>query len=747
MLAFSSIKRSPLLYVARTLSNVRDLVVSAEILAGVKNNLPIVALESTIISHGMPYPRNLECALHIEEVIRAEGAIPATIAILNGVPHVGLSKEQLYSIAKNQHSVMKASTKDLAYCMAKGVTASTTVAATMVFAHQAKVQVFATGGIGGVHRGVEETMDVSADIFELAHTPVTVVCAGIKSILDVHRSLELLESYSVPVLGFGTNQFPAFFTNDSGVSMNLTVDSAAEVAQMMHGHYDRLQRNSGMVIAVPNPQPADAMLIQQAISSALAAAKEQNITGASITPFLLSYIDKYTGGTSLQANIALIENNARIASRIAKHYAALRSSDTSRVQAAVEPKQLKVVEESAAAAVVVGGAVVDIIGTLRPIAGQTHAHAYPASSFPGTMASSLGGVGHNIAIQLAKNKVPTAMITALGADSNGKQILQHAADCQLSMKHAQIIPAASTASYMAVHHSNKDLYIGLADMDIFQQLTPQLFANNPQILSLIEHCEMLVLDGNLSAETFEALCAIAKRCKVAVFFEPTSNHKCLLPFHAQSIQEVTLMKPNLSELVTMVEHSLQHRDVREQAALVQIIHSYHRHVPGSRSDDAFVQQFGISKHDIEVLLAHMLMLMTDGFQQKSLPVKRVSGKHIVVSLGKLGVLWAHNNSSLLHQEYAGMLPAGHVSRIVSPEHRGFLAAVQHIDLTASAARAESFALSAGQIVNSTNGAGDAFCSGMITHIVQAKMGEALLPNLESIFCGMRAAKQHLLRKP
>ena len=277
----------------------------------------VVALESTIISHGMPYPDNLETARAVEGVVRAHGAVPATIALLDGRVRVGLDDASLERLAA-AGDVAKASRRDLAVLLARGATAGTTVAATMHLAARAGVAVFATGGIGGVHRGAERSWDVSADLTELGATPVTVVCAGAKSILDLPRTLEVLETEGVPVIGFGTDEFPAFFTRSSGLSVPHRVDSAAELAAVV-----RAQRDLGLPggILVTNPVPAadevPAAEIGAHIERALADADAAGVAGGDVTPFLLGRIVELTGGRSLAANIALVRGNAAVAADLA----------------------------------------------------------------------------------------------------------------------------------------------------------------------------------------------------------------------------------------------------------------------------------------------------------------------------------------------------------------------------------------------------------------------------------------------
>lgn len=307
------------------------ITISEEVAAALSSGRPIVALESTIISHGMPFPRNIEVARAVEDEVRKNGAVPATCAIIGGVPKVGLTSSDLEILAAPGNHVLKASRRDMGFAMATGAHAATTVAGTMILAHRAGLHVFATGGIGGVHRGSEVTMDVSADLLELGRTPITVVCAGVKSILDIEKTLEVLETQGVPVLGYQCEQFPAFFTNDSGIKSPMVASSALDIANMMVAQ-SALRLQNGLVVGVPNPSPGDSAAIQSAISAALLNAHTDGIHGARITPYLLAAVDKLTKGSSLDSNIALVMNNAAVASRIACHHSELlrtRSSSSS----------------------------------------------------------------------------------------------------------------------------------------------------------------------------------------------------------------------------------------------------------------------------------------------------------------------------------------------------------------------------------------------------------------------------------
>lgn len=290
---------------------------SEEVLAAKENNQPIVALESTIISHGMPYPKNVETARLVEKLIRDNGAVPATIAIMDGKIKVGLSNDELEGLG-NSDNVAKASRRDLPYLLATKQTGATTVAATMICAELAGIKIFATGGIGGVHRGAETTMDISADLEELAKTNVAVVCAGAKSILDLGLTLEYLETKGVPVIGYQTDVLPAFYTRTSEFPVNFRVDHVETVANTLRAKWD-LTLHGGAVIA--NPIPEEHAMPEEEITAviekALAEAKENNIHGKEVTPFLLAKVKDLTAGKSLEANIELVKNNAILGAKLA----------------------------------------------------------------------------------------------------------------------------------------------------------------------------------------------------------------------------------------------------------------------------------------------------------------------------------------------------------------------------------------------------------------------------------------------
>ena len=291
--------------------------IKTDVKTALEEGKPVVALESTIIAHGMPYPQNVKTALEVEKIIRDNGAIPATIAILNGKIKVGLTEEEIKTLGKAK-DVYKVSRRDLPFILAKGLNGATTVASTMIISSLAGIKVFVTGGIGGVHRGAEKTFDISADLQELAHTNVAVVCAGAKSILDLGLTLEYLETFGVPVIGFKTEEFPAFFTRESGYKVDYPVDGEEELGKIIKTKWD-LGLDGGVVVANPIPEEyaMDKDIINEAIEEALKEAEVKGIKGKATTPFLLAKVKDITKGESLNSNIQLVYNNAKVGANLA----------------------------------------------------------------------------------------------------------------------------------------------------------------------------------------------------------------------------------------------------------------------------------------------------------------------------------------------------------------------------------------------------------------------------------------------
>jgi len=294
------------------------LQLSPSVKTAIENRQPIVALESTIIAHGMPFPKNVETALRVEQIVREAGAIPATCAIIGGKLKAGLTNSELEFLAREGASIPKASRRDLPYLVSQRKNGATTVASTMIIAHLAGIRIFATGGIGGVHRGAATTMDISADLPELAQTPVAVISAGAKSILDLGLTLEYLETLGVPVIGYQTDDFPAFFTRKSGFGVDFRLDTPNDIAELLYAKWT-MGLNGGVLIANPVPleYEADAALMEQALLQALADADREQVQGKALTPYLLARIERLTEGRSLDTNIELMCNNARLAGEVA----------------------------------------------------------------------------------------------------------------------------------------------------------------------------------------------------------------------------------------------------------------------------------------------------------------------------------------------------------------------------------------------------------------------------------------------
>lgn len=299
--------------------------IAPEVKVTLSKGKPVVALESTIISHGMPYPQNVETAIAVENIIRENGAVPATIAIIGGRLKAGLSADEIEYFGKKGSEIAKASRRDLPVLVARGEDGACTVTTTMMIAHMAGISVFATGGIGGVHRGAETTMDISADLEELGHTPVMVICAGAKSILDLGLTLEYLETKGVPVIGYGTDELPAFYTRRSGFEVDYRIDTPKELAAAFHAQRE-MGLNGGMLVTNPIPEEyaMNADVIKNAINKAIDESREKGIHGKDTTPFLLEKVKDLTGGDSLDSNIQLVFNNARLAAKTAAEFAKIK---------------------------------------------------------------------------------------------------------------------------------------------------------------------------------------------------------------------------------------------------------------------------------------------------------------------------------------------------------------------------------------------------------------------------------------
>jgi pseudouridine-5'-phosphate glycosidase/pseudouridine kinase len=537
--------------------------VSSEVSLALKEGRPVVALESTIISHGMPWPANFETALRVEQTARENGATPATIALLGGIIHVGLERAQLEQLARLGTKCAKVSRRDLALVVSSGSNGATTVSATMLVASWVGIAVFATGGIGGVHRGGETSMDVSADLTELGRTPVAVVCAGVKSILDIPRTLEVLETQGVAVAVWRSDEFPAFFTPKSGCSAPSRVNSAGEAAGMIRASA-RLGLRSGQLIAVPIPAEAAAAAepTERATNQALAEAEAQRIGGRDITPFLLGRIAELTKGSSLASNIELVVNNVRVGSTIAAELARMRREDAANEAAAAAPARVAsspcVTGTPTAAAspsprwpssfgsspLVIGGSNLDLLG--RPLPGTKF---LLGTSNPGTLARSYGGVGRNVAEVLGRLQARPWLLSAVGADGDGRNLLAHAREA--GVETGAVVTSQKgngTNTYMAILDEKGDLFTTIADMAVCDEMEPEAHLPPAPVLAT---APLVLIDGNVSSAFVSSACARAAALGVPVFFEPTSIEKCVRGVGPLLDGQVTFVSPSAAELLAM----------------------------------------------------------------------------------------------------------------------------------------------------------------------------------------------------
>ncbi|XP_041109872.1 pseudouridine-metabolizing bifunctional protein C1861.05 [Polyodon spathula] len=480
---------------------------------------PVVALESTIITHGMPYPHNLRTAEEVEGIVRASGATPATVGVLGGRVHVGLSKEELCFLARSE-APLKVSRRDLPYVLSKGLSGGTTVSATMMAAHRARIPVFVTGGVGGVHRGGESTMDVSARL-EPARRP-----------MEMRDALEYLETQGVCVATFGSSQdFPAFFAPRSGFVSPYNVRDEREAAALIASAL-ALGLGSGVLIAVPIPeeQAAVGQEIEEAVQRALTESREKGITGREVTPFVLRRVSELTQGKSLEANMALIRNNAAVGSGIARALATLRQEEQN-------PSTRRRRQAAQASAVVIGGINVDFIAKVKEeklVMGQTN---------PGSVGQSFGGVGRNLADCLTRLAVQPLFISALGVDVLSESVLSHCT--HMNTSGVARLQDHSTATYCAVITEKGELGVGVGDMDIHQRITEQYVSRFEERLTT---ASLVCLDGNIPVSTIDYVCGIASKHRVPVWFEPTNVDKACKPFLSGSWKALSFFSPNLAEL-------------------------------------------------------------------------------------------------------------------------------------------------------------------------------------------------------
>ncbi|EDW13083.1 uncharacterized protein Dmoj_GI21777 [Drosophila mojavensis] len=521
----------------RTFSTKQQIVVHPDVRHALAQKQPVVALESTIITHGMPMPENVETALLVEQDVRRNGAVPATIGIIDGCITVGLTQEELMELArKPREQVIKCSRRDLPYVVKMGQSGGTTVAATMIVAHRVGIPIFATGGIGGVHREGHITLDVSADLVELGRTPVAVICSGVKSILDIPRTLEYLETQGVCVATYASEGgvFPDFYTRDSGCKVPYNLPTAEHAAQLLRA-WQQLNLQSGVLIGVPIPaeHAADKSAIDAAIKQANAEALAQGITGKDVTPFLLAHIARLTKGRSLQANIALIRNNASVAAQIACELAKEQSSTTSRKSSIKNP-------------LVVGASILDLSFKITE---KRNLHL-DGATYSGVAKQAAGGVGRNIAEGIYKLYGDVNLISAVGRDQLG-QILRQL--MPQTLQNGLIVDESHATSLCSVvFDQSGDCKLILGDMEVHNSITPQLLKERS---NLFRDAPLIVMDSNISEQAMTCMLELAEHYQVPIFFEPTDMFIAGKPFKLppELTRHIRLTKPNIHELKTIVE--------------------------------------------------------------------------------------------------------------------------------------------------------------------------------------------------
>jgi len=484
---------------------------------------PVVALESTIISHGMPYPQNVKTAREVEDVIRSHGVTPATIGILEGVVCIGMTPEELETFGRLGPKCHKVSRRDLAFVLAARANGATTVAGTMLLAHLAGIRVFVTGGIGGVHRGAEESWDVSADLTELGKTPVAVVCAGAKSILDIPKTLEYLETQGVPVVGFGLSTSRLFFTPSSGLKASCSVASSADAARLCSEHF-RLGLSTGVVLA--NPIPADfaaeAEKVEAATLQAVQELSTKKLEGREVTPFLLARIEQLTKGESLKANIALVKNNARVGAEVAAELYRLERTG----------------------AVVVGGMAIDIIS--KP--DDPGCLGATATSVIGVTRKTYGGVGRNISECMARLGARVQLISAVGGDSLGDELLEASSSIGIDVSGVTQVADARTGTFSGLLDGRGDLVGAVVDMGVYSAINDNAGSTLPPAL---RSSSLLILDANMDPSVISQALKQGEAAAVPSWFETVSVPKAQRSVGA--LQGIELVKPNLAELKAICE--------------------------------------------------------------------------------------------------------------------------------------------------------------------------------------------------
>ncbi|ORY11811.1 IdgA domain-containing protein [Clohesyomyces aquaticus] len=574
------------------------LIVSEEVREALHSKKPVVALETTIYTHGFPYPDNVALASLLESVVRVNGGVPATIGIIDGIAHVGMSPEELIRLTESagQQTTLKLSRRDLGYVCGmrlagKQFNGGTTIAATMILAHLAGIKVFGTGGLGGVHRGAESSMDISADLTELGRTPVTVVSSGCKSFLDIPRTLEYLETEGVGVGTFadgrqGHVDFPAFWSRDSGIKSPMEIQNEIEAAAIIHAQHS-LQISSGLLFA--NPVPADAAIPKHEMDSIIEEAiRQANASGASgkdNTPFILNKVKELSGGKSIPANRALIESNVKRAAIVARELAVLEAKDTqaqgrestyftpvpssatsssaiTSITTPPSPSQTSLTPVSASPAeiIVAGALAVDYSCDYAPLATSANpTDPQLHTSNPAVITQTLGGVAHNIAKAAHFVGSSVRLCSAIGDDLSGKAALSQLEAEGMHSDGIKVLAHPSrTAQYVAVNNTHKDLHLAMADMSILETSTAEIVKKAWLSSPSEAKPKMLIADANWTTETLHTWLRYGKSISAITAFEPVSTAKAGRLFCTPSDSDPSAIFPNhLVDIATPNNHELK----------------------------------------------------------------------------------------------------------------------------------------------------------------------------------------------
>ncbi|XP_071855180.1 uncharacterized protein [Apostichopus japonicus] len=546
----------------------------------VSSGQPVVAFESTIITHGMPYPENLKTAHDVEKIALDQGVLPATVGVIKGKVCVGLTATQLEELASCEDAI-KIPKREMVWAVSQQLSGGTTVSATMFAADVAGIPIFVTGGIGGVHRGGETSLDISSDLTELSRTPVCVISAGVKSILDIPKTLEYLETEGVTVATYGASkEFPAFYTRSSGVNANINVENPTSAAKLIDLSFT-LGMNCGILIGVPIPteHSEDGDLIERAIQQAMIEHEEAGIKGKDVTPFILKRVNELTDGKALVSNISLIKNNTEVGCAIAKELSLLRkakqshrtlinhgSSDIdipkrtfmtqstnsssnqsllhrqskglSKTKRCFHSNHADRVERSQP--VVIGASVIDFVASLK-----SSNIVYGGETNTGSLRVGFGGVGRNLSDCMSRIGQNSLFISAVGKDIHAQNLRHH---CQHMNLEGLVDLDYSTATYCLVIDSNGDVLLGVGDMGISNELT---IDHIMKFESAISQAPLVVFDGNLSVEVIDQICHFCSKKHIPVWFEPTCVSKAKKPFVSDTWRKISYASPNLNELRVM----------------------------------------------------------------------------------------------------------------------------------------------------------------------------------------------------